>query len=180
MKKIFFSGKELWRVLGKNNTNLKKIEKRLNVGITETQGEISIQSKSKGKDAIIEYLTLKIIEALALGFAIETTLHLSNTDYSLMKIDIKSYAKGKRVNVIKGRIIGTKGKTKALLERLSECNIVLSDHTVGIIGKIENVELASQAIYSLIKGKPQSKVYGFLERSKVKLKEELEEVKEIE
>jgi rRNA processing protein Krr1/Pno1 len=35
---------------------------------------------------------------------------------------------------IKGRIIGTEGKTRKLIEELTEADVVVYGHTVGIIG----------------------------------------------
>jgi len=169
MQKIFLSEKGYYVV----KKNKEKLEKALDITL-EFDGKTTTV-KSRKNDSFIEYITEKILDALALGFDIDTALQLQDTDFILKKIDIRAYAKKSRVNIVKGRIIGTKGKTKDIIEKLSDCDIVVSDHNVAIIGKTENVDLASHAIRSLIRGSPQSKVYAFLERSHNRLKELAEE-----
>ena len=56
----------------------------------------------------------------------------------------------------------------------------MTNHTVAIIGQTNNVEIASRAIESLIRGSPHSSVYRFLEKSKAHLKEiDKEDVEEM-
>ncbi len=148
--------------------NKARLEKALAVSLKISGNEVIIESK---KDSIAEYLTTEVIDALSLGFDIDFALQLKDEDFILKKIDIKTRAKGSRVHVVIGRIIGKQGKTKHVLEKLTECNIVISDHIVGIIGRADNVDVVSHAIQSLIRGAPQSKVYSYLERSKSRLRE---------
>ena len=169
MKKVFFSGKELSRI----KKNKKALEKALNIELEIFDSSIII--KSTKKDSFIEYITSKILDALALGFNFEIAIQLKDPDFLLKKIDIKSRVKDKRVNVVVGRIIGTKGKTKHLIEKLSECDIAISEHFIAVIGHVDNVDIANHAIEALIRGSPQSKVYNILEKSRVKLRELAEE-----
>ena len=169
MMKSFFSGKELWRIIGKDNSNIKKLGRELNVKINiDKQGNIEI--KSIKNDSFIEYIALKIIDALALGFEIETALLLKDEKYSLVKINIHSYVKESRQKEVTGIVIGTKGMTKRIIEELSECEIVIAEHNIGIIGKNENAELANEAIIMLLRGAKQAAVYRFLEKSQPRIK----------
>ncbi|MEM1535642.1 MAG: KH domain-containing protein [Candidatus Pacearchaeota archaeon] len=171
MRKVYYEGKSLGRILGKRKKNIAKIEKALKCKIVlEKNKDITIKAPS-GK-AVEEYLTEEILEALALGFNVETALLLQDTDYVLKVIDLKNYAHGSRLNTVISRIIGKKGKAKRVIQELSHCHIIISGHKVGIIGKIESVELASQAIEKLIRGAPHSNVFKFLERSQEYLKEQ--------
>ena len=176
MLKFLFSAKEIGRILGKNKKNKQILEKVLNIKLRIYRDSVSIESR---KDAFDEYIVSKIIEAMALGFDIFLALKLKDIDYELKKIDIKLYVKPSRLNIVKGRIIGQKGKTKKVIERLSECKIILSDHIVAIIGKIKNVEMTYQAIITLIRGSPQSKVYALLERSHERIQLDEEEIEEM-
>jgi len=172
MKKIFFQGKELGRIINQfhqKGLSKKRIEEILGVTFEFLDNYIVIKNKNGG-DSFSEHLAVEILDAIALGFDINTALQLKDTDYVLRKINIKSYVKLNRLRTVKARLIGTKGKTKHTLENISECNIVLSDHTVGIIGSVENVEMAVHAVMSLIRGAVQSKVYSFLERSRANAK----------
>ena len=176
MLKFSFSAQEIGRILGKNKKNKKRLEEALGITIEIHDNIVEINSR---KGALDEYLVSKIIEALALGFDIFLALKLKDMDYELKKIDIKYYVKPSRVNAIKGRIIGQKGKTKKVIERLSECNIILADHVVAILGKVENVEMTYPAIIALIRGSPQSKVYALLEKGHEKIQLDEEDIEEM-
>src|SRR3989344_810892 len=67
---------------------------------------------------------------------------------------------------IKGRIIGTKGKTLKILTDLSDNFFELDDknNRVGIIGNPENIQTSHTAIISLIKGSKTGNVYTYLEK----------------
>ena len=165
MQKISFSEKGN-NIIKKNKARL---EKALNINIELSDKTVTIESNKE--DSVTEYTALSVLEAVVLGFDIDNALMLRNTDFILKKIDLKSHVKDSRINVVKSRIIGTQGTTKHLIEKLSECSVVVSDHIVVIIGRFENIDIASQAIQALIRGSPQSKVYSFLERSRSRLKE---------
>ena len=71
---------------------------------------------------------------------------------------------------IRGRLIGTKGKCRKNIEKLTETNISIYGKTAGIIGFIENVNIARRAIESLLKGAHHSSVYSWLEKKRREIK----------
>jgi len=71
---------------------------------------------------------------------------------------------------VKGRIIGMEGKTRKIIEELTDTNICVYGHTVSIIGDIEQVQAAREAIQMLINGSPHNIVYRFLHRKRRELK----------
>lgn len=180
MRKVHYDTKGIRRILGKKGKNIGKIEKSLSCKMhLDKNKEITIQS-SKGR-ADQEYFVEEVLDALSLGFDIETALLLQDVDYSLKVIDLKNYARGSRLKVISGRIIGKEGKAKRVIQELSNCKIVISDHKIGIIGKTEDIEIASKAIEKIIRGAPHRNVFKFLEKSQDYLKEQrrlAEELKE--
>ncbi len=166
MRKLFLIERELGRVL-KNMHDIKKLEKKLKADIKiSKQGEISISTQ----DHFQEYLIETIIEAVAMGFSSHIALQLENTDYEFKKLNVKTYTKAQNQARAKARLIGPQGKTKTTIEELSGCSIALSDHTVAIIGHSNNVETASRAIESLLRGSKQANIFKFLERSQARLK----------
>lgn len=166
MRKLFFEARELGRVF-KNMHNIKKLEKKLKAKIEiSKQGEIRISTR----DHFQEYLIETIIEAIALGFIFSTAIQLENIDYEFKKLNVKIYAKESQQSRAKARLIGPQGRTKATIEELSNCDIVLSNHTVAIIGKSYNVEAATRAIESLLRGSKQANIFRFLERNQARLK----------
>jgi ribosomal RNA assembly protein len=62
------------------------------------------------------------------------------------------------------------GKTRKIIEELTDTNICVYGHTVGIIGDIEQVQIAKSAIQMLINGSPHSVVYRYLHRKRRELK----------
>jgi len=178
MRKIRYDYKALARIFGKNKRNISKIKKAFDVEI-KIDKEITVKA-SKGDKAIKEYLVDNVLQALALGFDIESALLLKDMDYVFKIIDLRNYARGSRLNTIVSRLIGRRGKAKKVIEELSKCRIVVSDHKVGIIGKAEHIEIATMAIEKLIRGSPHAKVFRFLERSKGYLEEQEKLIEELQ
>lgn len=168
MRKLLFSGKELYRILNLKS-RIKKLESRLNVRIEiDKNGNIFITSIKK--DSVVEYMASRILEAIALGFDMESAMQLYNPDFTLTIINVKDFVRDSRVNLALGRVIGTKGRTKEVIKELSGCEIVISNHAVAVIGRAENVETANQAIISLLRGSKQANIYNYLERNRARLR----------
>jgi len=114
------------------------------------------------------YQKLKNILQITCTMLFLEALFITHEDFILEKINIKDITKRHDLNRVRGRIIGTRGKTLETLESLSDCFISLHDNTVGIIGRAEEIETSMQAIKAIIRGKKQSKTYSYLEREKSK------------
>ena len=67
---------------------------------------------------------------------------------------------------VKSRIIGTRGKTRAIIEDLTNTSISVFGKTVAIIGQVENLALARRAVESLASGSQHSAVYHWLEKQR--------------
>jgi ribosomal RNA assembly protein len=111
----------------------------------------------------------EVIKAFGRGFDFETSLNLLDEDYFLDILDVKPFT-GKSRNrqiILKGRVIGSKGKTKSIIEKYSDAKIVIYGKSVSIVGKAKNVRLAREAIEMLLNGADHSSVYRFLEKERV-------------
>ena len=143
--------------------------------------ELDVKITNKGKVLFVEgegeqeYLAIQVIEAIDLGFKIVQALLLIQDDFILEKINIKDITKRNDLERVRGRIIGTDGRTKKIIENLSDCFISLHDNVVGIIGLTDNIEKAIQALTSIIQGSKQNRVYSSLERKNIKEKLSLNE-----
>jgi ribosomal RNA assembly protein len=62
------------------------------------------------------------------------------------------------------------GKTRRIIEELTDTNVCVYGHTIGIIGNAEEAQAAREAIQMLISGSLHSKVYRFLHRKRRELK----------
>jgi len=142
-----------------NNRN--KIEKELKVKITNQGRNIFIVG-----DAENEYLCLRIIEAINLGFSLEKALSLKNEETILHILNIRDVTRRKDLERIRARLIGTQGKTKQNMETLSDCQISVHDNWVGIIGEAGCIDEAILSLRLLIQGSKQGNVYARLEKKK--------------
>lgn len=160
-------------LIGKKGCTRKKIERRTNTKliIDSKEGNVTIKSE----DSFAAYNTRLIVQAVGRGFNPDIALRLTNEDYILQFIEITDFTgkSKKKLHRLKSRIIGTKGKAWKTIERLTGCNISVYGKTIGIIGIVEEVELARQAIEDLLKGAPHGNIYKFLEDKKKKIRKGL-------
>lgn len=147
----------------KISANKKKLEKELNVKITNRKGEISIDGAP-----VDEYEAEKVLDALAYGFPMKIALSIKEEDLEFEVLNIKDYTKRKDLERIRGRLIGKNGGALRTLTELTECRFEVSENSIGIIGEPENLQNAQHAIISIIQGAKHANVYAFLEKHRPK------------
>ena len=157
-------------LIGKEGSIKKDIE-------TETKTKLEVDSKEgdvfiSGEDALGLYACREVILAIGRGFNPDIAKLLLKSDYCFEVIDLKDYSGKSRDTLlrIKGRVIGSEGKTRKLVEELTESYVCVYGKTIGIIGLPESVSIARQAIESLLRGAPHANVYQFLEKKRRELK----------
>ncbi len=69
----------------------------------------------------------------------------------------------------KGRIIGQNGKTREIIMDMAEVQMAIYGKTVSLIGEMDNLMIAKEAIEMILKGSRHKSVYSFLERKKDEL-----------
>ncbi len=153
-------------LIGKKGFVKRKIQKLTDTKIIvdSREGDVTVE----GEDSFAAYNTQMIIKAIGRGFNPDIALMLAHENYSLEIIDITEFTgkSEKKIKRIKARIIGTKGKAWKMIERLTGCHISVYGKTVSIIGPVEEVILARQAIEELLKGAPHSNAYRFIQDKK--------------
>lgn len=168
-------------VIGPDGTTKKNIEEKLSVEleIDSDAGDVHISVTENATDPSMLFRAKDVVTALGRGFSPEHAFRLVRDEDVLMElIDLrgvfgKSEADLKRV---KGRIIGLNGKTRRIIEELTDANVAVYGHTVGIIGTLEQVQVAREAIEMLVKGSMHSTVYRFLHRKRRDLKKKMLEI----
>lgn len=145
-----------------------QIEKKIGVKINIKGRKIEIEGTP-----VEEYEASIIIEALDFGFKQKDALKLADENNIFRKLPIKKFTAKKNLEEVRGRIIGTEGKTKRTLEEISGCAVVIHNNQVGMIGPAENIEEATTALTKLIKGSKQANVYRFLEKMNAAKREKL-------
>lgn len=137
-----------------------------------TKSKLNIDSKEgdiivSGHDPILLLSAKEIVLAIARGFNPEIAMLLTKQDYCIELINLHDFSRSKNDEIrIKGRIIGSEGKSRTTIENLTETYICVYGKTVGIIGEVEKVNIARRALDMLIKGSPHSNVFRWLERQR--------------
>jgi len=121
-----------------------------------------------GEDGLLLFTAKEIVRAIGRGFNPKIALQLINTEQALEIIDMTEVVGKSKNNLerMKGRIIGTQGKARKEIERLTETSISIYGKTIGIIGETNNVSLARQAMQMLLDGSMHKTVYQFLEKKR--------------
>ena len=152
------------------------IEQKLNAKIdVDSEGSVTITLTEKASDPSMLLKAKDIVTAIGRGFSPEVTFRLiRNEDEIFDMIDLRQIFGRSESDIkrVKGRLIGADGKTRKLIEELTEANMVVYGHTVGFIGSFTQVDAARHAAQMIIEGCQHQTVYRFLQRKRTELKKE--------
>jgi ribosomal RNA assembly protein len=138
------------------------------------QKELDIKLTNRGKNVFVngladkEFMAIEVLEAINLGFSADRALELKQNDFMLQTVHIKDITKRHDLDRVRARIIGSQGRTLKTLQNLTNCDLAMNDNEIGLIGPIQEMEDAVQAVTSLVQGSKQGNVYGRLERQRKK------------
>lgn len=157
-------------IIGKEGSIKKDIEEttKTKLNIDSKEGDVFVS----GEDALGLYTAREIIKAIGRGFNPGVAKLLLKPDYIFEVVDLNEYVgKSKEAMLrLKGRVIGKEGKSRRLIEELTECNISVFGKTISIIGLPESTANARQAVESLLRGSTHANVYKWLEKRRRELK----------
>jgi len=133
-------------------------------------GEVTID-ESSARDPVLALKARDIVHAVARGFSEERAFHLLDEDTYLEVLDVKDFAHTKaRIAQVRARLIGTRGKTRRIIEELTGVDVSVWGHTVALIGGSFEMAIAREAVLMLLRGSEHKTVYRFLERKRADLK----------
>jgi len=154
-------------LIGAEGSTKRKVEKLAAIRLKVDSGNGEVEISSAKADGFAFMKAVSVVKAIARGFNPEIALLLLKGDYVFIIIDLGDYAKTKKSMMrLKGRVIGLDGKSRMLIEELSETHIVVYGKTASIIGHSENAAIARKAIESLLMGSRHSNVYRWLEKKR--------------
>lgn len=156
IKNIKIPEERLPVLIGKKGMTKRSIERKTKTKISADEEEIVIEGESIG---VLD--AENIIKAIGRGFSPEIAENLLDEDNTLIIIDLPKSEKAQKR--LKSRLIGTKGKSRRNIERLTGTYMSVYGKTVSLIGNYSNMNLAEQAVQKIIKGIPHRFVYEFLE-----------------
>lgn len=141
-----------------------------NIAVDSETGEVTID-ESNAPDPVLAIKAREIVNAMARGFSEERAFRLLAEDAYLEILDIKDFAQSRnRVAQIRARVIGTRGKTRRLIEELTGVEMSIWGHTIALIGGAFEMAIAREAVVMLLRGSEHKTVYRFLERKRADIK----------
>jgi ribosomal RNA assembly protein len=168
-------------LIGPEGKTKKSIEEKLSVElqIESETGDVTLMLAENAKDPSLLFKAKDVVTAIGRGFSPEHAFRLIHDEEAILDvIDLRTIFGRSESDIkrIKGRIIGMDGKTRKIIEELTDANICVYGHTVSIIGNMEQAQAAREAIQMLINGSQHSTVYRFLHRKRRELKKKMLEL----
>jgi len=168
-------------LIGPEGKTKKSIEEKLLVElqIDSETGGVTVMLAEKAEDPSLLFRVKDVVTAIGRGFSPEHAFRLIRDEEAMLDVIDLRLIFGKSesdIRRIKGRIIGMNGKTRRIIEELTDTNMCVYGHTVSIIGNIEQAQAAREAIQMLINGSLHSTVYRFLHRKRRELKKKMLEL----
>jgi len=152
-----------------------RIEKKLSVmlQIDSETGDVEIALSPEAQDPSFLLRAKEVVTAIGRGFSSEKAfVLLEDEEATLMVIDLRELVGRSQADMkrLKGRVIGQNGKTRQIIEELTEAKISVYGHTISILGTLDQSEVAKEAIYMLLEGSQHRTVYRFLNRKRREMK----------
>lgn len=153
-------------LIGHNGETKNEIEKRsgLKIDIDSKFGEVVIDDHEIDNPLTVIKIE-NIIKAIGRGFSPQNAYRLFDDDADFFIFDLYDYVGKKPAHIrrLKSRIIGREGKTKKVLEGLTDSRISIYGHTISIISDITRINILKKSIDMLIKGSKHATVYRYVE-----------------
>ncbi|MDR2699859.1 MAG: KH domain-containing protein [Nitrososphaerota archaeon] len=148
---------------------------KVKLEVDSEDGGITIKLLKDQDDPSMLLRAKDLVTAIGRGFAPEIAFRLIRNEddvFDLVDLRIVFGRSEADIKRIKGRIIGSEGKTRRLIEELTEANVTIYGHTVGIIGNYEEADAARNAVQMIIEGCEHKTVYRYLQRKRTEMKKE--------
>ena len=135
--------------------------------IDSETGDVSAQWPQPGEfDAVKQLKMPNVIKAIARGMSPQNAVSLLDDDCFFEMVDLRNFV-GKRSHQqrrIRGRIIGTDGKIRKIIEQHTRCEISVYGSTVVIVGDEDGILLARNAVERIASGSEHGSVINGLEK----------------
>ncbi|MBM4240855.1 MAG: RNA-processing protein [Euryarchaeota archaeon] len=161
-------------VIGKEGKVKQNIENatKTKIYIESETGNISIFPAEDMEDPLSVWKARNIIRAMGRGFNPEVAFKLLNDEYVFDIIRLPDFVGKSKKAIIrqKGRIIGREGRTREIIKDMIDVDVSVYGKTVSLIGDIERILVAKEAVEMILNGIRHKSVYAFLEKKKQEMK----------
>jgi ribosomal RNA assembly protein len=164
-------------LIGPDGGVKQRIEEKLMVElkIEGDSGGVTIVFSENASDPSLLFRAKDTVTAIGRGFSPKQAFRLlQNEDDVFDFIDLRAVFGRSESDIkrVKGRVIGANGKTRKLIEELTQASMVVYGHTIGFIGSFEQVDVARNAVQMLINGSQHHTVYKYLQRKRSEFKKQ--------
>ena len=156
-------------LIGQKGQTKRLIEKETStkLDIDSDEGDVAVS----GEDALKLFVARELITAIGRGFNPNIALKLLKVDYVFELINLADIARNKNdMQRLKGRVIGQEGKSRRIIEELTECEICVYGKTIGLIGPVDMIGLGRKSVEMLLQGAMHASVFKFLESQRREVK----------
>jgi ribosomal RNA assembly protein len=173
IQSVKIPGERIGALIGKDGETKDRIEKKTGtkLSIDSKEGDVQIDS-TRSEDPAIGLSVLNVVTAIGRGFSPEKAMLLLDENYMLEILDIRDFVGKKQEHVmrVRARVIGSHGKTRAIIEELTGAFISVYGNTVSVIASGIQMNVALRALDMLLSGSEHAAVYQFLEKMRPQLK----------
>lgn len=173
MRSVRIPSDRVGTLIGKNGETKKMIEKMSGLRLdVDTEGEVIFDEETKGADPLKVLMVMDVLKAVGRGFSPDRAVRLFEDDEYFESVDLKEVA-GDRPNQlgrVRGRLIGSGGKTRRIIEELTGCYMSVYGNTVSLIGNSVSLPVAKHAVELILNGSEHATVYHYLESQRPRLR----------
>ena len=168
-------------LIGSQGKVKQKIEEQFNVElqIESESGGVEIILTERANDPSLLFKAKDTVMAIGRGFSPERAFRLLRSEDTIFDfIDLRGIFGRSESDIrrVKSRVIGANGKTRRLIEELTNANVVVYGHTIGFIGNFEQVDVARNSVQMLINGSQHNTVYRYLRKKRSEFKKQMVEL----
>lgn len=160
-------------LIGKDGAIKSHIEEQTKTRITvDSAGGLVL---IEGEDADLFIKAVAAIQAISRGFSPERAFVLFEEDDLYIEVmDISGAASTpEQIERLRGRVIGRNGRARTQIEDMTQTAISVYGKTVAVIGDVEQIKVAMDAVDMLISGVEHETVFSFLEKKRREAKQNM-------
>ena len=173
MRSIRIPQDRVGTIIGTKGETKKMLQRISGIKIeVDTEGEVLIYDDAETADPLMALKIIDVIKAIGRGFAPDRATRLFDDDEYLEVVDLKEFVGGRnnQLSRIRGRIIGKDGKTRQIIEDLTDVYVTIYGNTVALIGNSVSLPVAKHAVELLLNGSEHATVYHYLESQRPRLR----------